>query len=108
MPLVTLKFRNTNLALTTDDEARVTGLADRFNQRMDSLATTANNNATDQKIALMAALILEDELDQLKSELAKQNESNQPSQKDDPAILCDTLNHISTYLELLAQKIERR
>jgi cell division protein ZapA (FtsZ GTPase activity inhibitor) len=105
MPLVNLKFRSTNLAITADDADKVLGLAERFNTRMDGIATNTNNNATDQKLALMAALILEDELDQVKAELAKKG-TNPPEENLD--MITQTLDQVSEYVEQLAQKLERR
>ena len=105
MPLVNLKFRSTNLALTADDTDKVLGLAERFNTRMDGIATNTNNNATDQKLALMAALILDDELAQLKLELAKKGTT--PPQ-DNSDMVAQTIDQISEYVEQLAQKLERR
>jgi len=105
MPLVNLKFRSTNLALTADDADKVLGLATQFNQRMDQLAANTNNNATDQKLALMAALIVEDELAQLKLELAK-NGTTSPQENLD--MVAQTIDQVAEYVEQLAQKLERR
>ena len=105
MPLVNVKFRNTTLALTADDADKVLGLATQFNQRIDQLAVNTNNNATDQKLALMAALILEDELAQLKLELAKKGAD---SPEDNLNMVAQTLDQVSEYVEQLAEKLERR
>ncbi len=105
MPLVNLKFRSTNLVLTADDADKVLGLATQFNQRMDQLAANTNNNATDQKLALMAALIVEDELAQLKLELAKNGTT---SWEDNTDMVAQTIDQVSEYIEQLAQKLERR
>lgn len=104
MPLVDVKFRNITLALTTDDPAKVLNLATQFNQRMEQLAANTNN-ATDQKLALMAALILEDELAQLKLEFAKKGAG---SPEDDLNMVAQTLDEISVYVEQLAEKLEQR
>ena len=105
MPVVNVKFRNTTFALTADDKDKVLNLANQFNQRMDQLAANTNYNATDQKLALMAALIVEDELAQLKLELANQHTT---SPKENLDMVVQTLDQVSNYIEQLAEKLERR
>lgn len=108
MPLVNVRFRNSNISLVSDDEERLCKLAERFNQRVDMLASNANN-VTDQKLAFMAGLILEDEIEAMQTQLLKR-ESLVVKKEDNvnTELLCDMMDQISSYLEQLAVKLEKR
>lgn len=105
MGLVDIKFRNTTYTLTSNDEAKVTVLAEKFSARVDSIAANLNN-ATDNKLALIAGLMLEDELEKLQGELAEGDRGM--SEEEAAAAMGGTLDQISQYIEDLANRIEKK
>jgi len=105
MAVVRTQFRNTKIELECDNPERLKTLAARFEKRMNDLCA-AFNNASDLKLALMAGIILEDQIEGL----LKKVENDQSEQSDELLSLKksyhDSFNQVADYLEKLAQVVE--
>ena len=101
MSLVNLTFRNRNYALESDDPGRVEELAKRVERRV-SLTEGDAKNINDNKLLFMSALMAEDELDNV-----KQGKGLVDNSRDDEALV-NTINGVASYIEELAEKIEKR
>jgi cell division protein ZapA (FtsZ GTPase activity inhibitor) len=102
MSTISIKFRQNQFQLVTDNPERVSSVAERVNQRIDNISK-ASSNATDTKLAFMAALMLEDELDTLQDNLAKSVTS--PSTNHAEKLLTETLVQVADYINQLANKL---
>jgi cell division protein ZapA (FtsZ GTPase activity inhibitor) len=105
MSISSFKFRNTYINLDVDNAERVGKLSEKFNQRVEAIAV--NNSATDLKLAYVAALMIEDELDKLQGEFVKK-QNTKSSNEAAVGIISDTLNQVAQYIEQLAERIEKR
>ena len=105
MGLVNIKFRNTTVTINSNDEEKALKLADRLNARAESLVSNANN-VTDNKLALIVGLILEEELERIQAEL--HTKVHALSEEETSAIMSETLDQLSDYIEHLAERIEKR
>lgn len=105
MTTVSIKFRHNQFNLISDNPSRLTSVADRVNQRIDEISK-ASANATDSKLAFMAALMLEDELDTLQDNIAK-SVTNSDSARTEK-LLTETLVQVADYINHLADKFEKR
>jgi len=105
MGLVNIKFRDTTYTLTCNDEKQVLKLAERFSSRVDGIAAELNN-ATDNKLALIAGLMLEDELERIQQDTAKKPKGVSESEASE--VLCDTLDQLTQYIDNLADRVEKR
>ena len=107
MALVDIKFKNTSISLESDDSQRLKDVSEKLNKRAESLSRSSPN-ATDAKIAILSALMLEDQVEGLlkKIESDEHAKSNEVNKTKDSYI--DTINHVANYLENLADRIEKR
>lgn len=106
MNTVSIKFRNNSINVSVDNVEKAKGLAERFNKRVDQIAANSNN-ASDSKLAFLAGLMLEDEIDSLKTELRKYEDNQNSHQEATIQLLSDTLNQVAAYLENLAKVIDK-
>ncbi|MCE2991931.1 MAG: cell division protein ZapA [Candidatus Jidaibacter sp.] len=106
MTLVNLKLRNTNLSLDCDDKDRIDSLAAKYNHRLEELAAKFPG-ASDLKLALIAGLMVEDQVEAL----IRKIESDVESQKGEVGAakknLTDTISQIADYIEHLASRVEK-
>lgn len=105
MGLINIKFRDTTYTLTCNDEKQVLKLAERFSSRVDGISADLNN-ATDNKLALIAGLMLEDELERVKQDIAKKPKGI--SEVEAAEAMCDTLDQLTLYIDNLADRVEKR
>lgn len=107
MGLVELKYRNTRINIVVDDESRVSAMAERFNNRIESLANTNHPGLNDARMAFLAGIMLEDEIDKLQAQLdeALLAASSEHKATD---VVREALDQVSSYLENLAQRIENK
>lgn len=105
MGLINIKFRDTTYTLTSNDEEKVLKLAERFSCRVEDIAANLSN-ATDSKLTLIAALMLEDELERVQANLAKKPKGY--SEAEAAEVMCETLDQLTFYIDNLADRIERR
>lgn len=102
MSSVTIKFRQNQFQLISDNPSRLHSVAERVNQRVDSISKISSN-ATDTKLAFMAALMVEDELDTLQDNLARTVTSPNSDK-----LVTETIIKVTDYINQLADKIEKR
>ncbi len=107
MTLVTLKFANTQFTINSNNPEKTLLLAERFNSRMEALASNSPSIIPDHKLALMTALILEDEYHTLNETVAQKREAIASDEANTVALMCETLDQVSFYLEKLADEIEK-
>lgn len=107
MALVDVKFRNTIISLESDDESRLRDIAEKLNKRAESVAKFSAN-ATDIKVAIISALMLEDQVDSLLKKIENEESSKSSEVAKTKGSFIDTINHVAVYLENLADRIEKR
>ena len=103
MATVNITIRNTNYQIACEDgqEADLKLLAKGLEAKVSKIASGASK-ASDILIVIMAALLAEDEISDYKK-VEKQNNTAESSE----ALLIDTMDAISEYVENLAVKIDR-
>jgi cell division protein ZapA (FtsZ GTPase activity inhibitor) len=107
MPTITLTIRNVRhqIACSEADIPRLTQLAERFRQRVDSLAQ-AHPRAPDSMLLILAGLMLEDALGAktpAKSELPQALAQNACDEA-----VASAIDAVADYVEALASKLEKR
>ncbi len=106
MSAINLKFRNTNISLDCDNPERLNSLADRYNNRLQELASTFHN-ASDLKLSLIAGLMVEDQLDALLNKIEAEAESKNDENLETKNIFNDTISQIADYINHLASRVEK-
>jgi cell division protein ZapA (FtsZ GTPase activity inhibitor) len=107
MTLVNIKYRENVYTLASDNPDKLQNLANKFNKRVEEIAANSNN-ATDIKLAVTTALILEDEIESLKAELTEAKNKDQEVDDIIEETLADTVDQLANYIEKLAHKLEKR
>lgn len=109
MPIVNLTIRNNIYQIACDDgeERYLEQMAASINKRINRLASTLGKG-NDSLLLVMVALMMEDEINELK----KQPSSPPASQADDTGIDADTavahaIDAIAEYVETIAKNLER-
>lgn len=105
MSVVNLKFRNNTIQLASDEPEKLERLAEKLNVRIEEIQSQGQN-VTDAKLAYIAALILESEVESLNEQLSPetaQNKSNEATDK----LLSKTINQVADYINHLADKFEK-
>ncbi len=106
MTLVNLKFRNTSISLDCDDVEKIELLAARYNQRLEDLSANFFNTS-DLKLALIAGLMIEEQIDILDKTAESENNTKEEATAVKKAFN-DTIYQISDYIDHLANRIEKR
>jgi cell division protein ZapA (FtsZ GTPase activity inhibitor) len=105
MTIVNLKLRNTNISLDCDDVERLNTLANRYNERLEELSSTFYNSS-DLKLALIAGLMLEDQIDALSKKIENETD-NKEGATSTKKTFNDDLDRLSDYIDDLASRIEK-
>lgn len=107
MSLVNVKFRNTAVAIESDNPQKALEIAAKLNRRAESLINHAQN-ITDTKLAIVTALMLEDQVDNLVKKVS--NDSSTKSTEIDKykASFAESLSQIADYLNSLCDSIDKK
>lgn len=105
MGIVNLKFRNHTIQVECNNEERVRSLSDKLKAKVEGMNHL--RGATDTKLIYLVALMLEDEIDSLKKDLAETKSQLEDEFEHNNQILSDTLNYVAEYLENIADKYEK-
>ena len=95
MEKIKLPFRGRLVELECANSEEISALAQKYNERLSPHAT--NMQVSDAKLALITGIKMEHEIEQLKA--VKNTESSTED-------LIETFEHLSMYLNSLAQKLE--
>lgn len=108
-----LKFRGSTLNVIADDQEKAKNLLQRFEKRAEKFATN-NGNITDFKLALISAIMLEEEFDSalkevecLKKKLLETQKEKKHNHQHDEENLLEIMNFTSSYLEDIANKFQK-
>jgi cell division protein ZapA len=110
MAVVTIEIgkRNYTLSCADGEEANIQELAQEVDKRVNEIATAVGSNTNDGVIMAMAALMMQDEINELKEGGATTSEGGgaaQPSDNDNA--VSDAIEAISEYVENIAERIEK-
>jgi cell division protein ZapA (FtsZ GTPase activity inhibitor) len=110
MPSVTIQLRSLLFQLACDEgqEVYLQSLAETLNKRMGLLAQQYGSRANDQLLLTLAALLMEDEIRDLKQSHLQENNSMtvEDHQRLSNKEVQRTVETISSYLESIAQELE--
>lgn len=106
MATVNLKFRNTDLVLDCDNMERIETLSMRYNNRLSGLAAKFHN-ASDLKLALIAGLMIEDQLDSLLKKVESEADSKKDENIEIKKTFNETISQIADYVDHLASRVEK-
>jgi cell division protein ZapA len=107
MPTVTIPLngRNYDIACGDGEEPRVQELAGEIRRRMEGLTRNAGP-MTEGMVFVMTALLLADELDQKKREVARLRDEGHESSLRREVALADTIEALAIRIESLAARVE--
>ena len=101
---IEIKFGKSVVEVVCDDEEKIRSLAGKINKSMDELRQS-NQKISDAKLAFLTALMLQDEIEQVRSQLATAQNVKEGMVSRETFI--KTLNSISEYIENVATKLEK-
>jgi len=108
MPIVNLKINDIlyQVACGEGEESHLQNLAMKLEEKLQKMAK--RNKANDNKILLLTALMLEDEVGELKQKLTNKYDAptKDVQEQCDNAII-NTMDTITNYVENLAKKLEK-
>lgn len=107
MPNVEIKLLNTQISLEVDNPERLKELVLKFNNRLMKLGS-ANSGSSDHKLALIAGLLLEDELSSLQEKLSTEQTTKSSHMDQLKNSFEDTITQIAEYIDQLAESIEKK
>lgn len=107
MPYVDIKLMNTQISLNVDNPERLKELVLKFNNRLMKLGA-ANTGSSDHKLALIAGLLLEDELASIQEKLASEQTTKSSHMDQLKNSFEETISQIAEYIDQLAESIEKR
>lgn len=105
MSVVNLKFRNNTIQLASDEPEKLEKLAEKLNVRIEEIQAQGQN-VTDTKLAYIAALILESEVESLQERLSPEINSSKSNEVTDK-LLSKTINQVADYINHLSDKFEK-
>lgn len=106
MGIVNLKFRNTEISINCDDEARIKLLSERFNKRVEEVSNDFQNTS-DLKLFIITSLMIEDQLDVLMKKAENDLDLNMSGVLEVKKTFNSTMIQIAEYIEDLAIRIEK-
>jgi cell division protein ZapA len=109
MPVVHITIRNTSYAIACDNgqEDKLKHIAERLDLRVNALAANLGR-AGETQLLLMTALMMEDQISELKKNLQIQSANNmQIDNSQSENAVADTIDAIADYIENLANNLEK-
>lgn len=103
MDKVKLHFRNKEVELESDNSAQLKELAAKYNSRLANFGSPLK--VSDIKVALVAGIKMEYEIEQLRSKL-QELEGAGTTKTHENGELAQTLEHIALYLNSISEKLE--
>ena len=101
-----LKFRGSTLKVIADDEKKAKEYLQKFEKRAEKFAA-GHNNVTDLKLALISAIVLEEEFESVTNEVEELRRQSVNENKQNDVHLIETLNYVSSCLENIANKFQK-
>lgn len=106
MATIDIKFRNTQMSLESNNVERLAMLVEKLNKRAEVIAE-GPGNFTDTKLAIISALMLEDQVDTLTNKLSSDTSNSNDQVEQTKTAFTDTVNYLADYIEDLADRIEK-
>ena len=109
MAVVTIEIGNRNYTLSCADgeEANIRDLAQEVDKRVHEIATAVGTNSSESVILAMASLMMQDEINELKSGGAKLSSGDTSGNVDNDNAVSEAIEAISEYVENIAERIEK-
>lgn len=104
--MVDIKIRNTDLRLESDDPEKLITLAAKLNRRLNDLANSCGA-ASDLKLALIANLMMEDQIETLGAKLQEQASVKTSVTDDTKKMFNEAIGQIAEYIDHLATRVEK-
>lgn len=103
MSVVNLTIRNTVYQIACDNgqEAHLEKMSERLNKRLNSLSSLLKKGS-DNLLLVMVALMMEDEIEELKKSL-----SSSPSSEATDTAVAKAIDNIAAYVETIAKNLEK-
>ena len=103
---IDLKFKNNIISVKCDDSEKLLGLADKVNEKFDSIVSNYNNSLDDVKALFLLAIIQQEEITAL--EKYKKENNDNVSLKEAKDCIQSTVAHIAKEIDNLALKVKKK
>lgn len=109
MPVVNITVRDVSYSIVCDNgqENHLHNLAAKLDQRISDLAASMGKGSSDVRLFVIAALMLEDELTEIKAKLASMPKPIENGEESGPTIEEQVDVTVSKTMEAIAERLEK-